>query len=95
MVGLYIGLETKSLLHLRHRKVFFNLNRRLEESADELNIPLTVYDKLFGSKADHKSFRPFAKKTRFSFQRRSFIPKRILNLSILLKILPINVTLKN
>ena len=48
--------------------MFFNLNRRLEESADELNIPLTIYDKLFGSKADHKSFRSFTKKNRSSFQ---------------------------
>jgi acetylornithine deacetylase/succinyl-diaminopimelate desuccinylase-like protein len=68
MVGSYIGLETKRSLHLRHRKALFDLNKRIEESAGELNIPITVSDKIFGSKADHKSFQSFAKKTKTSFQ---------------------------
>jgi len=68
MVGSYIGLETKSSLHLRRRKEAFDLNKRLEETANELNIPITVFNKILGSKADHKSFRSFAKKTRTSFQ---------------------------
>jgi len=68
MVGSYIGLETKRSLHLKRREALFDLNKRIEESASELNIPLTVSDKIFGSKADHKSFRSFAKKTKTSFQ---------------------------
>ena len=68
MIGSYIGLETKRSLHLRHRKELFDLNKRLEETANELNIPITISDKIFGSKADHKSFRSFAKKTKSSFQ---------------------------
>ena len=68
MVGSYIGLETKRSLHLRRRKEAFDLNKRLEETANELNVPITVHNKIFGSKADHQSFRSFAKKTKTSFQ---------------------------
>ena len=68
MVGSYIGLETKPSLHLRRRKEVFDLNKRIEETANKLNIPITVYNKIFGSKADHKSFRSFTKKTKTSFQ---------------------------
>ncbi|NVM43475.1 MAG: M28 family peptidase [Candidatus Lokiarchaeota archaeon] len=68
MVGSYIGLETKSSLHLRRRKAPFDLNKKLEETANELNIPITVYDRVLGSKADHKSFRSLARRTKSSFQ---------------------------
>jgi len=68
MVGSYIGLETKRSLHLKRRKEVFDLNKRLEETANELNVPITVHNKIFGSKADHQSFRSFAKKTKTSFQ---------------------------
>ena len=68
MVGSYIGLETKYSLHLRRRKGLFDLNKKLEETANELNIPITVSKKILGSKADHKSFRTFAKITKSSFQ---------------------------
>jgi acetylornithine deacetylase/succinyl-diaminopimelate desuccinylase-like protein len=68
MVGSYIGLETKNSLHLRHRKAPFNLNKKLEEAANELSIPITVYNKIIGSKADHKSFRSLGRRTRSSFQ---------------------------
>ncbi|MHA1472770.1 MAG: M28 family metallopeptidase, partial [Promethearchaeota archaeon] len=68
MVGSYIGLETKSSLHLRRRKELFNLNKQIEETANELNIPIDVQKKILGSKADHKSFRSFAKKTKSTFQ---------------------------
>jgi len=68
MVGSYIGLETKRSLHLRHRKKLFDLNKKLEETANELNIPITVDEKILGSKADHKTFRSFARKTKSSFQ---------------------------
>jgi len=68
MVGSYIGLETKRSLHIRRQKEEFDLNKRLEETANGLNIPITVHNKIFGSKADHKSFRSFAKKTKTSFQ---------------------------
>ena len=68
MVGSYIGLETKRSLHLKRRKEEFYLNKILKETANELNIPITVHNKIFGSKADHKSFQSFAKKTKTSFQ---------------------------
>ena len=68
MIGSYIGLETKRSLLLRDRKELFDLNKKLEETANELNIPITVTEKIYGSKADHKTFRSFAKKTKSSFQ---------------------------
>jgi len=68
MVGSYIGLETKSSLHLRRRKEVLDLNKKIEETANELNIPIDVQKKILGSKADHKSFRSLAKKTKTSFQ---------------------------
>jgi Zn-dependent M28 family amino/carboxypeptidase len=68
MVGSYIGLETQNSLHLRRRKAPFDLNKKLEETANELNIPLTVYDRILGSKSDHKSFRALARRTKSSFQ---------------------------
>lgn len=76
MVGSYIGLETKRSLYLRSRKALFDLNKRIEESAEELKIPLTVSNKIFGSKADHKSFRSLAKKTKSSFQVAYFHSER-------------------
>ena len=68
MVGSYIGLETTNSLHLRKRKAPFDLKRKLEETAKELNTPLIVSKKIIGSKADHKTFQKFAKKTKTSFQ---------------------------
>lgn len=76
MVGSYIGLETKFSLHLKRRKESFDLNKRLEETANELNIPITIYDNIIGSKADYKSFRAFAKKTKSSFQVANFHSKK-------------------
>jgi len=72
MVGSYVGLETHSSLHLRRRIKMFDLNKKLEETANELNIPITVYDKIFETKTDHKSFQTFAKKTKSSFQVANF-----------------------
>lgn len=68
MVGTYIGLETKTSLNLRRQKASFDINKTLEETANQLNIPITVSDKIFGSKADHKSFQSLARKTKTSFQ---------------------------
>ena len=50
----------------------FDLIKKLEETANELNIPITVYDKIFETKTDHKSFQTFAKKTKSSFQVANF-----------------------
>ncbi|MHA1461293.1 MAG: M28 family metallopeptidase [Promethearchaeota archaeon] len=68
MVGSYIGLETKRYSHLKQHKYSFDLNKQLEETANELNIPIEVYGTIFGSKADHKTFQSFAKQTKSSFQ---------------------------
>jgi len=68
MVGTYIGLENKNSTPLKSQKGIFNLNKILEETAIELNIPLIKYKKILRPKTDHLSFRSFAKKTRSSFQ---------------------------
>ncbi len=72
MVGSYVGLETHRSLHLRSRKKSFDLNKKLEETANKLNIPISVYDKIFETKTDHKSFQSFAKQTKSSFQVANF-----------------------
>ena len=76
MIGSYVGLETKHSLHLRRRKEWLDLNKKLEETANELNIPITVDTKIIGSKTDHKSFLSFAKKTKSSFQVANFHSKK-------------------
>ncbi len=68
MVGSYLGLETKRSIQLKHPKYLFDLNKKLEETANEMKIPIEVFHKIFGSKADHKKFKSFAKKTKSSFQ---------------------------
>lgn len=68
MVGSYLGLEINKSFHLRHRKRLFDLNKQLVETANELNIPLTISKKIFGSKSDHKTFQSLARRTKSSFQ---------------------------
>ncbi|MFX0075057.1 MAG: M28 family metallopeptidase [Candidatus Hermodarchaeota archaeon] len=68
MVGSYIGLETGRSVRTKRPKGLFDLNKRLEETANALNIPLVVDKKTIGSKADHKSFKSLARKTKSSFQ---------------------------
>jgi len=68
MVGSYIGLEGKRSIQVRHPEFQFDLNKELEETANEMNIPIEVSHSIFGSKADHKKFKSLAKKTKSSFQ---------------------------
>ncbi|MHA1670610.1 MAG: M28 family metallopeptidase [Promethearchaeota archaeon] len=68
MVGTYLGLETRNSTSFKNQKSDFNLNRMLEKTAIELNVPLIKYKKILEPKTDHLSFRSFAKKTRSSFQ---------------------------
>jgi len=68
MVGTYIGLKSRNSTHFKSQKGIFNLNKILEETAIELNVPLNKFKKILGPKTDHLSFRSFAKKTRSSFQ---------------------------
>jgi len=68
MVGTYIGLENKNSTPFKSQKGIFNLNKIIEETAIELNVPLIKYKKILVPKTDHLSFRSFAKKTRSSFQ---------------------------
>jgi hypothetical protein len=68
MVGTYIGLKDINSTPFKSQKGFFNLNKILEETAIELNVPLIKFKKLLGPKTDHLSFRSFAKKTSSSFQ---------------------------
>ncbi len=68
MVGTYIGLINKNSTRFKSQKGIFNLNKMLEETAIELNVPLIKYKKILEPKTDHLSFRSFAKKTKSSFQ---------------------------
>jgi hypothetical protein len=68
MVGSYIGLETGRSIRTKRPKNLFDLNKLLEATAKELDIPLEVYKKTIGSKADHKTFKSLARKTKSSFQ---------------------------
>jgi len=68
MVGTYIGFENRNSTPFKSQNGIFNLNKMLEETAIELNVPLIKYKKILRPKTDHLSFRSFAKKTRSSFQ---------------------------
>lgn len=75
MVGSYIGLLNKSGL-LFKKAINKNLNQLIKASAEELNIPITVYDKKFKPKSDYISFNKFSKKTNKSFQTALFHSSR-------------------
>lgn len=67
MVGTYIGLLNKKGL-VRKKALNKKLNKIIQQSAQKLNIPLDVYDKVRGPAGDYISFRRFSKKTKSSFQ---------------------------
>ena len=67
MVGTYIGLFNKKGL-IRKKALNKNLNKKIQQSARKLNIPLEVYDKVRKPAGDYISFRRFSKKTKNTFQ---------------------------
>lgn len=67
MVGSYIGLLNKSGLIFRS-KMNNNLNEIFGATANQLNIPLEIYNKIIKPKSDYKSFEKYAKKTKSKFQ---------------------------
>lgn len=67
MVGTYIGLFNKKGL-IRKKAFNKNLNKKIQQSARKLKIPLEVYNKVRKPAGDHISFRRFSKKTKSSFQ---------------------------
>ncbi len=67
MVGTYVGLFNRKGL-IRKKALNKNLNIIIQQSAQKLNIPLEVYDKVRKPAGDHISFRRFSKKTKSSFQ---------------------------
>lgn len=71
MVGSYIGLLNKSGL-LFKKAINKNLNQLIKASADELNIPITLYNKKIKPKSDYISFKKFSKKKNKSFQTALF-----------------------
>ncbi|NVM17780.1 MAG: M28 family peptidase [Candidatus Lokiarchaeota archaeon] len=71
MVGSYIGLLDKSGL-LFKKALNENLNQLIEASAEELNISITLYDKLIKPKSDYISFKKLARKKNKSFQTALF-----------------------
>ena len=71
MVGSYIGLLNKSGL-LFKKAINKNLNQLIKASAEELNIPITLYNKKIKPKSDYISFNKFSKKPNKSFQTALF-----------------------
>jgi hypothetical protein len=67
MVGSYIGLLNKSGFIFR-KKMNRNLNEIFEATANQLNIPLKVYNRIIRPKSDYRSFQKYAKKTKTNFQ---------------------------
>ncbi len=67
MVGTYIGLLNKSGLILR-RKINRSLNDTIKTTADQLEIPLKMHNKVIKPKSDYKIFRKYAKKINSKFQ---------------------------
>jgi len=67
MVGTYIGLLNKVGLVRRH-KLNNRLNNIFQTTANELKIPITIYNKIFEPKSDHKSFRKCAKRVKKKLQ---------------------------
>jgi len=71
MVGSYIGLLNKSGL-LFKKAINKNLNQLIRDSAEELKIPITLYNKKIKPKSDYISFNKFSKKKNKSFQTALF-----------------------
>lgn len=75
MIGTYIGLIEK-------KKVFgkdkhnYNLNKKIEKAARELNVKYVKHSSILNPKTDHKIFRSFARKTRSKFQVACFHSKK-------------------
>ncbi|MFX1378496.1 MAG: M28 family metallopeptidase [Promethearchaeota archaeon] len=67
MVGSYIGLLNKSGIIFR-RKTNKSLNDIFGATANQLNIPLKIYNKAIKPNSDYKSFQKYAKKTNSKFQ---------------------------
>ncbi len=67
MVGTYIGLLNKVGLVRRH-KLNNRLNNIFQTTANELKIPITIYNKIFEPKSDHKAFRKCAKRVKKKLQ---------------------------
>lgn len=66
MVGSYIGLLDK--IGPFNRKINKNLNKMIQSSADQLNIEIETFSRLFNVNSDHKSFKKFRRKTKKKFQ---------------------------
>lgn len=67
MVGTYIGLFNKRGLIVK-RKLNTHLNEIIEDSAQEMNIPIAKFNSIKSPKSDHRSFLKFAKKTKSSLE---------------------------
>ena len=67
MVGTYIGLLNKSGLIFRS-KMNNNLNEIFGATANQLNIPLKIYNRVIKPQSDYKPFKKYARKTKTKFQ---------------------------
>ena len=67
MVGTYIGLLDKAGF-LRKKSINKDLNNLFKSSAEKLNIPLILENKIIKPKSDFKSFHSFLNKSKSKFQ---------------------------
>ncbi|TFF97534.1 MAG: M28 family peptidase [Promethearchaeota archaeon] len=67
MVGSYIGLLNKTGI-FKKKNLNRNLNERLLESSQKLNIPIELYDKIIKPKSDYHSFQKLKKLTKSNFE---------------------------
>ncbi len=75
MVGSYVGIIDKSGFIIK-RKVNRELNDIIEATANQLNIPLERYNKIFRPQSDYRTFKRFARKVKSKFQISCFHSSR-------------------
>ncbi len=71
MVGSYIGLLNKT--GIAKRKINYNLNDIFEATANQLKIPLILFNKIIKPKSDYKIFRRFGRLAKKIFQVSCFL----------------------
>ena len=73
MVGSYIGLVDKTGLF--KKRINTSLNDIIDNSANELDIPIDRYPKIINPRSDHKKFQKIGKKAKSAFQIACFHSK--------------------
>jgi len=67
MVGTYIGLLDKSGF-FKKKPINIDLNNKFKSTANKINVPLTLFNKIIKPKSDYKLFLSLKKRTKSKFQ---------------------------